>query len=73
MTKSVKNQAAQKRVIVEKKPDEAFGVPSRPISRRKKSLTTKSRSRRQEASPEKAADPWQETSRRNVQMEIVRA
>jgi hypothetical protein len=44
-------------MIVEKKPEEAFGVPSRPISRRKKSLTTKSKSRGQEASPEKIADP----------------
>jgi hypothetical protein len=66
MTKSLKNPSRAKASDVEKKPDEAFGVPSRPISRRKKSLMTKSRSRRQEASPEKAADPWQETSRRNA-------
>ena len=66
MTKSMKNPIRQKRVIVGKRLDEAFGLSSKPISRRKKSLMTKSRSRRQEASPEKAADPWQETSCRNA-------
>ena len=43
-------------MIVKKKLDEWSGLPSRPISRRKKSLRTKSKSLREEASPKKMID-----------------
>ena len=55
MTKSMKTPIPAK--ANDRGGDEASGLPSRPISRRRKSLTTKSKSRRQEASPEKVVNP----------------